>query len=205
MGYGPALGPTIKKALCHTCPLGGVVIKYHRCHGCTQTSLLNCDGLATQSTGRTLVSRACLGADLPECWLIDWRFPPASGGHPPAFHLLQGVRFIAWRMRGMPTGPKLFLPMQDACGLRPCGQPHLKNGLVTNLYVGGTYDKYPGVPGSVLRYRPFYFLSTRRMLASKCWLFLFILHVRAVTSTDMTFYSVFITFVNVSKMLNSIS
>ena len=27
MGYGPALGPT-KKALCHTCPLGGAVIKY---------------------------------------------------------------------------------------------------------------------------------------------------------------------------------
>ena len=30
VGYGPAPGPTIKKALCHTCPLGGAVNKYHR-------------------------------------------------------------------------------------------------------------------------------------------------------------------------------
>ena len=28
MGYGPAPGPTIKKALCHTCPLGGASNKY---------------------------------------------------------------------------------------------------------------------------------------------------------------------------------
>ena len=30
VGYGLALGPTIKKTLCHTCPLGGAVIKYRR-------------------------------------------------------------------------------------------------------------------------------------------------------------------------------
>ena len=28
MGYGPAPGPTIKKVLCHTCPLGGASNKY---------------------------------------------------------------------------------------------------------------------------------------------------------------------------------
>ena len=30
MSYGSAPGPTIKKALCHTCPLGGAVNKYRR-------------------------------------------------------------------------------------------------------------------------------------------------------------------------------
>ena len=28
VGYGPAPGPTIKKALCHTCPFGGAGNKY---------------------------------------------------------------------------------------------------------------------------------------------------------------------------------
>ena len=30
VGYGPVPGPTKKKALCHTCPLGGAWNKYHR-------------------------------------------------------------------------------------------------------------------------------------------------------------------------------
>ena len=29
VGYAPAPGPTIKKALCHTCPFGGAGNKYH--------------------------------------------------------------------------------------------------------------------------------------------------------------------------------
>ena len=49
-------------------------------------------------------------------------------------------------IRGMPTGLKVFLAMQEACGLWPCNWTHLKNDLVTNLYGGGTYDKYPSDP-----------------------------------------------------------
>ena len=61
-----------------------------------------------------------------------WRFPPASGG----LGLLPG----AWGApkRGMPTGPKVFLALPDACGLRPCDRAHLKNGLVPYSCVGGT-------------------------------------------------------------------
>ena len=29
-------------------------------------------------------------------------------------------------IRGMSTGPKVFLALPDACGLRPCDQIHLK-------------------------------------------------------------------------------
>ena len=72
-----------------------------------------------------------------------WRVPPASGGHPPrlippsgGLGLLPG----AWGApkRGMPMGPKLFLALPDACGLRPCDRAHLKNGLVPYSCVGGT-------------------------------------------------------------------
>ena len=47
--------------------------------------------------------------------------------------------------RGVPTGPKVFLSLPDACGLKPCDQNHLKNGLVLHSCVGGTYDKYRGL------------------------------------------------------------
>ena len=67
------------------------------------------------------------------------------------------------------TGPNVFLAMPDACGLRPCDRTHLKNGLVPDLYVAGTYDKYPGVTGSVLIFclpaGSQTFLSASRMLA----------------------------------------
>ena len=55
--------------------------------------------------------------------------------------LLVIVGVIAWRLRGMPTGPKVFLALPDACELRPCERTHLKNGLVPLSCVGGTYDK----------------------------------------------------------------
>ena len=45
----------------------------------------------------------------------------------------------------MPTRPKVFLALPDACRLRPCNRTHLKNGLVPHSYVGGTYDKYTEV------------------------------------------------------------
>ena len=45
----------------------------------------------------------------------------------------------------MLTCPKVFLAMPDTCGLWPCNQTHLKNGLVPDLYVGGAYDKYHSI------------------------------------------------------------
>ena len=64
--------------------------------------------------------------------------------------------------------PKVFLTMPNACGLRPCDRTHLENGLVPDLYNGGTYDKYPGVTGLALSHRPFHLPSASQMLASKC-------------------------------------
>ena len=76
-----------------------------------------------------------------------WRVPPASEGHPPkAFTTFWGRGYClapeAHLKREMPTGPKVFLALPDACGLRPCDRTYLKNGLVPHSCVGGTYDKY---------------------------------------------------------------
>ena len=43
----------------------------------------------------------------------------------------------------MSTGPKVFLVMPDACGLRPCDRTHLKNGFVPFLSGGGTEWQIP--------------------------------------------------------------
>ena len=45
-------------------------------------------------------------------------------------------------LRGIPTGPKVFLAISDAYGLRPSDQTYFKNGLVPYLSGGGTDDKY---------------------------------------------------------------
>ena len=76
---------------------------------------------------------AQLGRVLPQ----HWRFPPASGGHPPGFYPLIGgwVYCLAPLIREQSTGIKVFLAMPDACGLRPCDRNHLKNGLVPNSLV----------------------------------------------------------------------
>ena len=55
-------------------------------------------------------------------------------GPSAGFYPLRG--FIAWclrppLLRGMPTGPKVFLAMSDACGLQPCDGTHLKRHYVT--------------------------------------------------------------------------
>ena len=67
-----------------------------------------------------------------------------QGAIPPSFYPLEGGYFLAPEaplIRGMPTGPKVFLALLDACGLRPCHRTHLKNGFVPHSYVGETYDK----------------------------------------------------------------
>ena len=94
----------------------------------------------------TVLVSAWIWSGVPQ----HWSFPPVSGGRPPDFYPLWGAGLIALSLRrpfirGMPTGPKVFLLMLDACGLRPCDRTHLKNGLVSHLYAGGAYDKYRGV------------------------------------------------------------
>ena len=94
-----------------------------------------------------------LVADPAGCGLLTGDFLWSHGVILPGFYPHQGVRFIAWRLKGpyqgeIPTGPKVFLAIPDACELRPCDRTNLKNGLVPDLYVGGMYDKYQGLPAT---------------------------------------------------------
>ena len=76
--------------------------------------------------------RVCLGTG-------DFLRP--QGSIPPGFCPFWGGYSMAPetpQKRGMPTGPKVFLALPDACGLRPCDRAHLKNGLVPYSCVGGT-------------------------------------------------------------------
>ena len=58
VGYGPAPGPTIKKALCHTCPLGGAVNKYL--------------GWLLQPRSKSFWRQIDFGLDLSRCWVALW-------------------------------------------------------------------------------------------------------------------------------------
>ena len=96
-----------------------------------------------QLLGRTSAGRGCFGADIAG-------FASAleiSSGATPGFYLLRGCWFNclapeAPLIRRIPTGPKVFLEMPDACGLRPCHRTHLKKGLVLYLSGVGTENKY---------------------------------------------------------------
>ena len=59
-----------------------------------------------------------LGRAFPQ----HWRFPPAV-------------------LAGMPTGPKVFLAMLEACGLRACDRTHLKKVLYYTRSFGGVRDR----------------------------------------------------------------
>ena len=129
MGFGPATGPTLKTALCHIRALVGRNDKYRGPRG--PFFLSSC----WVAFGRPFYLWTVLPG-VPR----HWRFPPASGGHPPrlispsgGLGLLPGAP-----KRGMPTGPKVFLALPDACGFRPCDRAHVKNGLVPYSCVGGT-------------------------------------------------------------------
>ena len=52
-------------------------------------------------------------------------------------------------IRGMPMGPKVFLAMPGACGLRPCNQTHRKRPCT----FGGAYNKYGSLKGESVRTR----------------------------------------------------
>ena len=74
MGHGPAPGPTRKKALCHTCPLGGASIKYRSLNrsGCNNTALL-------YLLGSTSAGRAGIGVYLATCVLATGDFLRPQG------------------------------------------------------------------------------------------------------------------------------
>ena len=100
MGYGPAPGPTKKKALCHTCLLGGACNKY-RC-SCINTVLL-------QLLGRNSAGHACSGMDLAEYVSATGDFLRPQGAIPQAFTPLGGGGYClapeAPLIRGMLKGP----------------------------------------------------------------------------------------------------
>ena len=75
-----------------------------------------------------------------QCCLGTGDFLRPQGGISPSFYSLMGdwVYCLAPEVlliKGMWTGPKVFLAMPDACGLRPCDWTHLKNGLEPNSLV----------------------------------------------------------------------
>ena len=85
--------------------------------------------------------RVCLGTGefLRPQGAIPQAYTPFGGG------LLPG----AWGApkRGMPTGPKVFLALPDACGLRPCDRVTLKTALCHIRALVWRFDKYRGPRG----------------------------------------------------------
>ena len=105
--------------------------------------------LTLQSIGHALVTRVWLGHGSGQVWLVGWRFPPALGSHTHhaftslgSYCLAPGASII----RGMPKvpkGPKVFLVMPDACGLRSFGRTHIKKALChTCLHRGACNKSY---------------------------------------------------------------
>ena len=85
----------------------------------------------------------------PSAGWLTHHFLRPQGAISQAFTSLCGVGFIAWHLRnpsygGMLTGPKVFLALLGACGLRPCDRTHPKNGLVPH-FSGGMENKYLGL------------------------------------------------------------
>ena len=123
--------------------------------------IIACTTQDTHKFGQKLRSHFCLLLHLSSCWVALWQtvlLLDGSAGCTLALESSFGLRgpstqaFIyfggkyclapeAPLIRVMPTGPKVFLAMPDACGLRPCNRTHLKNSLVPHLYTSEAYDK----------------------------------------------------------------
>ena len=139
VGFGPATGPTLKTALCHIRALVGRNDKYRGPRGRSRAFVC---GLSSPVLGLHSVDRFISGRFCRMC-LGTGEFLQPQGAIPPGLYPLRGdwVYCLAPEAplkRGMPTGPKVFLALPDACGLRPCDRAHLKNGLVPYSCVGGT-------------------------------------------------------------------
>ena len=135
MGFGPATGPTLTTALCHIRALVGRNDKYRGPHGRSRAFVC---GLSSPVLGLHSVGRLTSGRFCRVC-LGTGDFLRPQGAIPQAYTPFGGLGLLLGApKRGMPTGPKVFLALPDACGLRPCDRAHLKNGLVPYSCVGGT-------------------------------------------------------------------
>ena len=140
MGYGPAPGPTIKKALCHTCPLGGARNKYRG--SCINTALLQL--LSRISVGRAGCwhgsGRVCLGS-----WIISFGLRgPSSQAFTP-FRGGLGSLPGAWGApnKGNAEGAfGIFGKLRARVGYRPAPGPTQKKALCHTCPLGGAVNKY---------------------------------------------------------------
>ena len=80
-----------------------------------------------------VVACCTIRSDVFHHWIYLWPQGPSL----QAFTLFGGVGFIAWRLRGMPTGPDAFCELPVVLGFGPATRPTLKNSLVPYSYAGG--------------------------------------------------------------------
>ena len=107
----------LKKALCHTHSFGGACDKYQVC-------------IALQLLGRISAGRVWSWHGSGRVCLSTGYFLRPQGSYLPRLLPLWGCWVYclapeAPLLRGMPTGPNVFLAIPDACGLQPCGRTHL--------------------------------------------------------------------------------
>ena len=108
------------------------------------------------SSCRVALRPACVicGTDLAECVSVLGDFLRSQGAFLPGFYHLRGSHRPAPGaplIRGMPTGPYIFLGMPGAWGLRPCARTHLKKGLVPHLPVWWGEQQIPQINIGVIR------------------------------------------------------
>ena len=111
-----------------------------------------------KNSGGTIMVVAVITLRFSSCWVtlrpavfaaarIWLRFPPASGGCLPRLLPSSGgwaycLAPEAPLIRGIPTGPNVFLAMPGACGLRPCATTHQKKALCHTCTFSGACKKY---------------------------------------------------------------
>ena len=126
LGSGPVPGPTLKKALCHTCPFGGAVHKYRLISPCF---MLRFFSRLFGICARRLIPRAS-GVCLPQALTLlkGVRFIPWHLKHPSLGECQQGPRHFwsYWTLLDHSTAPKKAL-----CHTCPSGGMFLKYRLIS--------------------------------------------------------------------------
>ena len=135
LGYGPASGPTLKKASCHTCPVVGMEDKY-----CwfNQLNLVNRTHLGRLWYQRHRPGRVCL---------ISGHTLSLRGPSLQALTFFREVRFIAWHLRHLFLGkcwPGLrpFWECRVRLGDVPAPRPTLKKAWCHTRPYGRMEDNY---------------------------------------------------------------
>ena len=152
----------LKKALCHTCLVGGTNNKYwlsssaglgHTSVGCVgrYTDLVRCVlvPLAVSQGHLTWIPVSCYS-----CWACQGWHPWTLGDCPPqALTLLGEARFITWRLRcpffgECHWGLRHFWSCWACLDYSPAPRPTEKKALCHTRLVSGTNDKYWLPPSS---------------------------------------------------------